>query len=121
MRNKYNVDEVFYYYLRYKNFRPVVTVCIVRKDSKYARGLAICSPNEMPVKKEGRRYSRDRALKALFNEKTSEHIGRFEALMVMSRLKDNSYLDNINYKSEYNPTLTVFEKVLMGLLERNMN
>ena len=122
MENKYNVDQLFYYYLRNEKAMPIVTICIVRKGDNYARGMAICSPYDMPVKAEGRRIARNRALKALFNMETSGAIYRDEAVCELDTI-DESYQDTIDfdYKTEFMPKLTVFEQILFGIIERGRN
>lgn len=124
MKNTYNVDEIFYYYMRDKNSRPVITICIASFNGKYARGISICSPFEMPIKKEGRKIARKRALKAMFNEYTGDEINRTEACLAISYLyknKNQKYIFDFEFKSEYEPELTGFEKLFVGLIERNMN
>ena len=55
-------------HLRNRENVPYVTICVVRKGDEYARGISICSYEDMPVKKTGRDIARGRALKAIFNK-----------------------------------------------------
>ena len=121
---KYNVDQMYYYHLRDFYNRPVVTVCVVRCGDNYSRGVSICSLSEMPVKRIGRRIARDRALNAIFNKISVMEIKSDRAQDILENIftKDVKDLyDVMNYKSQYNPDLTWFEKILFGLIERNMN
>lgn len=101
-----------YYYFRegYTN-APVVTVCLVEKDNIVARGIAICSPKDRPCKKEGRRLARSRALKAFYSKEDSQSIARWEADEVLDEFCD--IFPNTNFKSEYKPDLTDFEKKIL--------
>jgi len=117
MSKIYNIDQMYYYYLRDDKKQPMVTVCVVRIGSNYARGVSICSPYDQPNKKLGRKYARDRALFSIFNRSITGYISRNEANHVLCIVDNNNFM----YKAEFNPKLTVFEKVLFGLIERNIN
>lgn len=100
----YIVKEIGYY-LRNADNQPKTAVAIfVNEDGDIARGVSICSPKDQFVKVEGRYTSKARALKSL-NKKASFGKIRREGLLVD---------DNFNYKCEFMPILTDFEK---GLLE----
>jgi len=122
-------DQEYYYYLRDRKYRPIVTVCIMRKNDEYSRGISVCSDLDIPIKKEGRRLARKRAIKALFSKKNDMYIKRYEADALMDYMLDVSFdwdiptkiYDEFYCKSTYMPSLSVFEKILMGLIERNMN
>lgn len=60
-----------YYYHRDVNYRPVETVCLLSTSNgeHYSRGIALCSPEDSPCKKFGRKVARGRAMKALLNGK----------------------------------------------------
>jgi len=61
-------ELVKYYYLRDKQYLPVVTVCLLKRDGLYAggvsKGIAICSVFDNPDKKSGRHAKRGYALHA---------------------------------------------------------
>lgn len=118
MYNKYGVNQIYYYYLRDKQGSPVVTVCVVRQDSYFARGVAICSKADQPVKKIGRKIARDRALWAIHNGMDNTLICSDAAIEVMDAVDSGDCIVN---QAEFGPKLTVFEKCLFGLIERNMN
>ena len=117
MYNKYGVNQIYYYYLRDTQGKPVVTVCVVRKDSYFARGVAICSKADQPVKKVGRTIARNRALWAIHNGKSKTLICSDAAIEAI----DDVDASNIINQAEFGPDLTVFEKCLFGMIERNMN
>ena len=56
------MDRTYFYYLRDKNKRPLVTICLHCIGDKYYRGVAICSPKDSPVKRVGRNIAFGRAL-----------------------------------------------------------
>ena len=57
--------RTYFYYLRDKNKRPLVTVCLHCIDDKYYRGVSICSPKDSPIKRVGRNIAFGRALQAV--------------------------------------------------------
>lgn len=115
MNNVYHVDKMFYYHLRNKEGRPLITVCVVRKGDDFARGVSVCSLLDMPVKKVGRRIARDRALKALFNKEDDLSAITLNAFSVLGQIEDDySFIEDDEYKSKYLPKLTAFEKELFG-------
>lgn len=85
-----------YYYLRDKQNRPIVTVCLICNDGGiWSRGIAICSKSDNPCKKVGRKLAYQRAMKANGTRNSSLYI------------KDgHNALDSLvigkNYKSRYN-------------------
>jgi hypothetical protein len=83
--------------------------------------VAICSVNDAPVKKDGRRIAKNRAFRALYNEENAGPVVRWEADYATDFLEDNARDLLEDGKSVYMPNLTVFEKCLFGLIERNMN
>ena len=54
--------EKQFYYIR-SNGEPTVTVCLLKREGEegYARGVAICSPHDNPVKSVGRSLAENRA------------------------------------------------------------
>jgi len=113
----------FYYYFRDEVMRPLITVCLLEDDSKFYRGIAICSPRDFPKKSEGRNIALGRARQAQKKGKTDINsiVTRDETMFVLSQV-DN--LENfpfeevtdeytVTYKSAFDVKLTPFEKVLM--------
>ena len=110
--NKELEDKVFYYHLRDYTMKPMVTVCIMRTDGIYTRGVSICSLKEMPVKAVGRELAADRAIQALRTEASELPVYRDEADEVLEQVEGSPVFE---FKSEYSPNLTVFERRLFGL------
>lgn len=54
-----------FYYIKDKENKPVITVCLIQDGSKWSRGIAICSKKDIPNKKIGRAIAEGRAQKAL--------------------------------------------------------
>lgn len=114
----------FYYYGRDTMKRPVVTVCLLTGVDKsgftevYSRGVAVCSPLDIPCKKKGRVLAKGRAVKAIKNHGTSEPIKRIEPTKVMWEAGiSEKYID---MKSESLPNLTPFElKIIESFEGRN--
>ncbi len=51
-----------FYYIRDTERKPIVTVCLLDNgDGTWARGVAVCSPDDSPVKKYGRNVAEHRA------------------------------------------------------------
>jgi hypothetical protein len=97
------------------------------KDGNIGRGKAICSPNDNPCKKEGRKYARDYALRALGTKSTSMPVTNKKALDIVGKLPLDDYIVLFFnkqrlldvYKSEYNPVLSNPEKKLLFGKEKN--
>jgi hypothetical protein len=116
------IDELkpVYYYLRDKNKRPLVTVCLlVDPDHKevVSRGVAICGPLDMPAKKVGRGMAYGRALRAAkrnipWNEGA---ILRGAACRVMHEC---GVTEKIYWKEMSSPTLTPLEADIIGRMFR---
>ena len=104
------MKELYYYY-RDKDRRPLVTVCLLVNGDEMARGVAICSPLDIPCKRTGRHIARGRAVKALERFAFWEKVARTEAVMVRARV--NASLYHFRYKSEYQPCLSAFEEQLL--------
>lgn len=107
-------DKTFFYHVRDYSMRPMVTVCIMRVDGVYSRGVSICSEKEMPVKATGRDIAYSRAKDAYRSERDEFPVNRAEAVDILSLV---NCLD-FNFKSEYAPELTFFEEKLFGLTDR---
>ena len=117
---KENKMDEYYYYLRDKQRKPIVTVCLL-KDNKgtISRGVAICSKQDNPVKKFGRRLAKERAVwAAAFKNTFGEPVFRWD---VMEHLRDIS--ESCLWKSQYDieiiGQLTEFEKRIVYREEAN--
>ena len=98
-----------FYNLSDNKGRPVVTVCIMsnKAQTRFSRGVSICSPDSNPTNKEGRDKACGRATQALKNHMTTGVIRRPEALKQLSNVGafhrkltkitecKSSYYDNI--------------------------
>jgi hypothetical protein len=107
--------KYFYYYLRDEDKKPVVTVCLGYENGEHARGVAICSLEDSPNKKVGRRIARAKMLKAFGRKRTDDPCLRYECYAALDQLsRPNPELNQVaGYKSAYVPTLTDFEKKLI--------
>lgn len=112
-------EGLFYYVRSARNNAPVVTVCLVSDGTNTARGISICSMRDVVCKKEGRKVALAYAKKALGTKRNTGSINRDEAVMSLIYHKCNEAvlaLSPVGYhKSEFNPTLTDYEK---GLIEK---
>ncbi|MHA2068898.1 MAG: hypothetical protein ACXABY_31435 [Candidatus Thorarchaeota archaeon] len=60
-----NDENRQFYYIR-SNGEPTVTVCLLKRDDgNWARGVAVCSPLDNPMKKLGRSLAENRAKGAI--------------------------------------------------------
>lgn len=109
----------FFYYLRDKQNRPVVTVCIVECGGKFARGVAICSPLDNPNKKIGRMIAEGRAFKAL-EKGSGDEIWRGPILLTLHELVRLNNSNEIVSKSVncggYLHPINMIERKLIGNL-----
>ena len=108
-----------YYYLRDKNNKPVITVCLFEVND-IGKGLAVCSDSDNPKKSIGRRKAMGRAIKALANEKDSSFISRPSVRKQVMNLT----MPGGKYpyaKSLFNPELTAYEKQILGIKDERPN
>ena len=99
----YVVKEIGYY-IRNADNQPKTAVAIFVNDlGNMARGVSICSPKDQFVKAEGKALSKARALKAMAKKASFGKIRR-EGMLID---------DKFNYKCEFMPNLTSFEKDLL--------
>lgn len=112
-----------YYYLRDKERKPLITVCLLYVSGHIARGVAICSPSDNPEKREGRRIAFKKAEKAFLEKTQTEPVIREEPIEVINRVTNpygphrfSPYLDMLSYKSVFNPILIDHEKRMLGVL-----
>ena len=64
MKKKRGPEKLFYY-LRDKDKRPAITICLLREGTFVARGMAICSHMDQPCRKKGRKQATKRAKRAM--------------------------------------------------------
>ncbi len=93
-----------YYYLRDRLNRPTVTICLIKIDKDIARGIAVCSLQDMPCKKIGRAIARGRATKALTRKASYNYIGRVDVAQT---------IPVFHCKATYMPHLSQREKLLL--------
>jgi hypothetical protein len=102
-------EKMYYYYIRDKQRRPLVTVCLIQGERGIGKGVAICSLEDLPVKKVGKRIAKDRALKAYWEERTSDYTKKQIPMMLANMdYKDRTYVTS-EPKIWFNPILTKFE------------
>ena len=81
--------KTFFYYLRDGEGRPVITVCLMDDGVQFARGVAICSLKDNPMKKIGRGIAYERALHGFVTRSTGLVVNRDEARIVQQRVAMN--------------------------------
>ena len=104
------MKEIYYYY-RDVNNRPVVTVCLIggRIFTDIARGISICSPKDIPCKKTGRFYARERAIRAFIDRFSFDPIvGKDELEVIGNASKVDNFWNN-HYKGQCPVGLNCFE------------
>jgi len=96
-----------YYYYRDIERRPIITVCLLKDGKEISRGISVCSYEDAPCKKTGRKIAFTRAAYA-FDHKIST--------CYIAEPTDIEYLCNriINTKATYMPTLTKHETKLLS-------
>ena len=104
------VDEM-YYYLRDSDNHPRITICVIRDSvNRCHRGVAICSHEDTPNKKTGRKLALSRALSAMLSKESDDHVSPDGKIMCRPLL--DWYGDDITYviyKSSYDVELTSYE------------
>ena len=91
-----------YYYIRDDKNRPITTICLLKEGKETSRGVSICSDQDVPCKKVGRKIAFERAVYALANQTS------------VCELKKEVNL-NFNTKATYMPTdLTKHEVKLLS-------
>jgi len=106
-----NMLKQKHYYYRDNDNRPFITVYLVKdlESGEVARGVSICSNKDNINKKIGVKIAKGRALKALFEKKSSMPILTH---LIYFANDDNTY--DLLWKSSYTPTLTEFENKLLN-------
>lgn len=115
------MDE-YIYYVRDKQNRPMITVCLMRSDEgQFSRGIAICSLKETgPDKSIGRMYARGRALRAFRKaengrQEKNSPVRREDAYR--SLMKANRPILPMQFfeaKSVYSPELNQLEEAIIA-------
>ena len=107
----------YYYYIRDREGRPVITICLLKERNyynlaqyEYARGIAFCSDKDAPCKKVGRKIALQRAEHAFKKKADSCEIKREELFFQLYYRQDGIVERN---KSVYNPKLTNHEKKIL--------
>jgi len=118
------MDQI-YYYLRDNERKPIITVCLLAYLDREkgplvdARGVAVCSPLDQPVKKKGRGIAYSRAIKALKMLVSTLHPinyvgGNMSAFRHTLLVRANLH----HGKSTYMPELSLFEAQLIDSCRR---
>ena len=97
--------QVFYYYNRDEQQRPIITVCFITDGVRHARGIAYCSVNDNPCKTTGRKLAWSRAKRAWHSN-----------LPVWSFSDDAKY-----YKATNRPDPTAIEKKFIAAAQVHNN
>jgi len=100
----------YYYYIRDREDRPVITICLVRDGEEVSRGISFCSDKDAPCKKVGRKIALQRAIHALVTKKNCCEIKREGLFFQLYYIPDSIVERN---KSVYNPKLTYREKQIL--------
>jgi hypothetical protein len=93
------MTKSYFYYLRDEKNAPMGTICFIKTDHAYARGVALVNRDkgDFPNKKVGRQIAEGRAIQALCRAESS------------GLLRSDFQLDGEGreklYKSQYMPTL----------------
>lgn len=118
MKGETKMERIYYYYYRDAKNRPIVTVCLIKGENGIGRGMAICSPDDNPLKADGRKYARNRAYRAYWYKEVDDYIredAAFDVLMESNYQLSNSDFANMGIpKIHYNPELTDFEEKLLS-------
>ena len=110
--------KLLYYYIRDRELKPMITICLAVCDTKIARGISICSILETsPDKSDGRNRACGRAIKALLSGESSEPIARCAALRDFTRCDMQYWVPS--FKSEFDPVLTEYELEIIGSSKDN--
>ena len=103
-------ENEWYYYYRDASNVPKVTICLIKEEEEVARGVSVCSEQDIVEKKQGRKQARGEALKALGTKKSGSKVLRDRAIEMLKSVG----LD-LEYRSVYMPDLTDYERQLVGV------
>jgi hypothetical protein len=114
------------------NGKPAITVALLfdpHMPRMIARGVAVCSPEENAIKKEGRIRAIGRALRAWNKKATGPHFVHPRAIEVIREThiphdNDTLFLDDFVCKYTWQPMLTEYEEkivssVILGMTLRS--
>ncbi len=107
--------KLLYYYVRDQDNKPVITICLGKSKRGVARGVSVCSLQDSPCKKEGKRLARNKVLKALGTQSSGDICMRDEAHKVIEGMdaSENFMTVPTFFKSEFEPSLSTFEEKLL--------
>lgn len=104
----------YFYYFRDDENRPIITGCLLIDGKEYSRGVALCSRQDNPCKKSGRKIAKTRALWAMKNRQSNCEITSIKANSVLIDAKISAtYFDFV--KSAFMPPVNNIETKLMGI------
>ena len=99
-----------WYYLRDTNNVPVVTIMLVVNDEgEIARGMAVCSIEDNPKKREGRKYAMEYALDALDGGYDIPLNLSSAVMAVLDTVEQQEEFDIYENRGWYMPELSDFE------------
>jgi len=104
-------EKTKFYYIKDAEDKGRITVCLLKNGTRTARGLALCSMKDQPVKKIGRAKSFGRARKALYHETNLNLINRNDGIEVLLACGEHA---TFTYKSEYLPIFSEHEANLIS-------
>jgi len=104
-------EEVKFYIMHDKDYRPRITVALKRNGGSIIRGIAICSKKDRFDPALGRVKAKGRAIKAEQRQYSDLPINRDEAIRILFESKSIPF----HFKSTYNAALTDREQKLMGV------
>ena len=119
------LKNIHFYYIRRENGQPIATVCfgLGRDDTKYtwSRGIAICSDKDRFDKKAGKSVAVGRARRANGTYSNSKPVaeplygknGTRPVACEFIQCARRYGLQDVQFKSEFNVTLTDFEKNML--------
>lgn len=105
--------KTIFYYERTEDKKPLITICLIRKNGDYARGVAYCSFLDNPSKKRGRAIAEGRALKALKRKENNDLTTRNEPYKIAQACGTWPF----PHKSSFPAQLSNIEKALIALMK----
>jgi hypothetical protein len=111
-----SIEAERFYYLRDELDRPMVTICLVAGPKGVGKGVAVCSVDDNPVKKIGRRLARDRAIRSYWTSANNKKLWTDNAIQVIYLVLGDGFKAREligKPKSHFNPELTAYEKKLL--------
>ncbi|MHC4315633.1 MAG: hypothetical protein ACYSW3_24580 [Planctomycetota bacterium] len=109
-----------YYYIRHDHQnRPVITICLMYDGAVLCRGMAVCSPDDQPCKKTGRRIARDKCLRAFGLKKSGCQIKRGEAFGVLISIEGINLLPDFAHTTAYLGKTAIWYKSIFDTSPQN--